>query len=156
MNHVTTDLYRDLENEVIEELVRNDADDIHRSGRTEVNEVQFRQIEKHAENKLLDTIMMDQLIGGYIKQNGSNVDVDDLSRLIDGKSSIISKENSLIFSFFLSATVLQNLIYQYETITDTRARTIENYALRKFHLNSFMNYVRDSVCCRSTVSSSSV
>ena len=88
MNNVTTDLYRDIEGEVINELVRDAAYDVHHSRRTEVNQVQFHQIEKHAQNKLLDTVFMDQLIGGYIKQNGSNVDVDDLSRLIDGKNKM--------------------------------------------------------------------
>ena len=30
-------------------------------------------------------MFIDQLVGKYIKQNGSIVDVDDLSRFLDGK-----------------------------------------------------------------------
>ena len=85
MNDATNDIYRDIEAEVIKEIVRDTAYDVHNSQRTEVNHVQFNSVEKHAENKLLDTIFMDQLIKKYIKQNGSVVDVDDLSRFLDGK-----------------------------------------------------------------------
>jgi hypothetical protein len=85
--------------------------------------MQYNAIEQYAQNKLLDTICMDQLIGKYIKQNGSVVDVDDLSR-------------------FLDATILDNIIYQYQDIRDNRSRTLDNYAIKKFHLNSFMNMVK--------------
>lgn len=123
MNDATTDIYRDIENEVIKEIVRDEAYDIHSSQRNQVNQVQFNSIEKHAQNKLLDTLCMDQLIGKYIKQNGSFVDVDQLSRLLD-------------------ATILDNIIFHYQNIKDDRSRTLDNYAFRKFHLNAFMNMVR--------------
>ncbi|CAF2077202.1 unnamed protein product [Rotaria magnacalcarata] len=124
MNDATNDIYRDIESEVVREIMRDAAYDIHNSQRGQVSQVQFNAIEKQAQNKLLDTIFLDQLIGKYIKQNGSVVDVDDLSR-------------------FLDATILDNLIYQYEDIQDNRSRTLDNYALRKFHLNSFMNMTMD-------------
>jgi len=123
MNDATNDIYRDIETEVIREVMRDTAYDIYNSQRNQVDQVQFDSIEKHAENKLLDTLCMDQLIGKYIKQNGSVVDVDDLSR-------------------FLDATILDNIIYHYQDIKDNRSRTLDNYALRKFHLNSFMNMVK--------------
>jgi hypothetical protein len=123
MNDATNDIYRDIETEVIKEIARDTAYDVHNSQRNQVDEVQFNSIEKHAQNKLLDTIFMDQLIGKYIKQNGSFVDVDDLSRLLD-------------------ATILDNIVYHYQDIKDNRSRTLDNYALRKFHLNSFMNMVK--------------
>jgi hypothetical protein len=87
MNDATNDIYRDIETEVIREILRDTAYDIHHSQTSQINQVQFNSIEKHAENKLLDTLSMDQLIGKYIKQNGSVVDVDDLSRFLDGKFS---------------------------------------------------------------------
>ena len=40
------------------------------------------------------------------------------------------------------ATILDNIIYQHQSIRDTRSRTLDNYALRKFHLNAFMNMVK--------------
>jgi hypothetical protein len=123
MNDATNDIYRDIETEVIRELMRDTAYDVHNSQKSQVNQVQFNSIEKYAQNKLLDTICMDQLIGKYIKQNGSVVDVDDLSR-------------------FLDATILDNIIYQYQDIRDNRSRTLDNYAIKKFHLNSFMNMVK--------------
>jgi hypothetical protein len=85
MNDATNDIYRDIETEVIREVMRDAAYEVHNSQRNQVNEVQFNSVEKHAQNKLLDTITMDQLILKYIKQNGSVVDVDDLSRFLDGK-----------------------------------------------------------------------
>ena len=84
MNDATTDIYRDIETEVIKELMRDAAYEVYSSQRNQVDEVQFNSIEKHAQNKLLDTLVMDQLIVKYIKQNGSVVDVDDLSRFLDG------------------------------------------------------------------------
>jgi hypothetical protein len=47
--------------------------------------MQYNAIEQYAQNKLLDTICLDELILRYIKQNGSVVDIDELSRLLDGK-----------------------------------------------------------------------
>lgn len=84
MNDATNDIYRDIESEVIREIVRDAAYDTHQTQSYQVNQVQFNAIEKHAQNKLLDTIYLDQLISKYIKQNGSVVDVDDLSRFLDG------------------------------------------------------------------------
>lgn len=126
MSDATNDIYRDIENEVIKEIIRDEAYDIHHSQSGQVNQVQFNSIEKHAQNKLLDTIFMDQLIGKYLKQNGSFVDVDQLSRLLD-------------------ATILDNIIYHYQNIRDDRSRTLDNYALRKFHLNAFMNMVNKNL-----------
>jgi hypothetical protein len=85
MNDATTDIYRDIENEVIREIVRDTAYEVYSSQRNQIDEAQFTSVEKYSENKLLDTIFMDQLIKKYIKQNGSVVDVDDLSRYLDGK-----------------------------------------------------------------------
>jgi hypothetical protein len=39
------------------------------------------------------------------------------------------------------ATILGNLIYQYQDIDENRSRTLDNYSSKKFHLNTFMNVV---------------
>ncbi|CAF3336938.1 unnamed protein product [Rotaria sp. Silwood1] len=93
---------------------------IYNTSRQQVDPVQYNAIENHVQNKLLDTICLNQLIIKYLKQNGSIADVDDLSRLLD-------------------ATILHNLINQYQEIDENRSRTLDNYASRKFHINSFMN-----------------
>lgn len=41
-------------------------------------------MEKVAQNKLLDTVLLDGLIYRYLKQTSSTADFDDLSRLLDG------------------------------------------------------------------------
>ena len=81
-------------------MVRDTAYDVHNFQRTHVNQAQFNSIEKHAQNKLLDTIFLDQLIGKYVKQNGSIVDVDDLSRFLDGKNFLILK--LFVLFYFIS------------------------------------------------------
>jgi hypothetical protein len=53
------------------------------------HQIEYKTIEKYAQNKVLDTICLDELIIKYIKQNGSVVDVDDLSRLLDCKELFI-------------------------------------------------------------------
>ncbi|CAF3886951.1 unnamed protein product [Rotaria sp. Silwood2] len=98
--------------------------DIYHTSRQPFDQVQYNAIENHAQNKLLDTICLDQLIIKYLKQNGSIVDVDDRSRLLD-------------------VTILHNLINQYQQIDENRSRTLDNYASRKFHVNSFMNVVNN-------------
>lgn len=100
MNEATNDIYRDIENEVIRDIVRDTAYDVHQNQRTQVNEVQFNAIEKQAQNKLLDTIVLDQLMRKYIKQNGSVVDVDDLSRFLDGNKVRFSPSKSIPFEHF--------------------------------------------------------
>ncbi|CAF4791364.1 unnamed protein product [Rotaria sp. Silwood1] len=97
---------------------------IYNTSRQQVDPVQYNAIENHVQNKLLDTICLNQLIIKYLKQNGSIADVDDLSRLLD-------------------ATILHNLINQYQEIDENRSRTLDNYASRKFHINSFMNVVSE-------------
>jgi hypothetical protein len=42
---------------------------------------------------------------------------------------------------FILATILDNLTYQYQDIHENRSKTLDNYAAKKFHLNSFMNIV---------------
>jgi len=66
------------------------------------NQIEYNTIEKYAQNKVLDTICLDELISKYLKQHGSIVDVDDLSRLLDGKELFIEfnkKQNRLFFLF---------------------------------------------------------
>ncbi len=77
-------IYHDIESETIRELTRDTAYDVKTTQNKHVSQVQLNAIEKHAQNKLLDTIFLDQLIAKYIRQNGSVVDVDDLSRFLDG------------------------------------------------------------------------
>ena len=139
MNNATTDIYREIESEVIRDIARDAAYDVHHSQRHQVNEVQYNAIEKVAQNKFVDTMCLDRLVDKYIKQNGSVVDVDDLSRFLDGKHLSLS----FCCQCWFLATILDNIVYQYQTIRDTRSRTLDNYALRKFHLNAFMNMVEN-------------
>lgn len=78
------DIYRDIESETVGELSRETAYDTQTTEKKFVSQVQLSSIDRHAQNKLLDTIFLDQLIGKYIRQSGSVVDVDDLSRFLDG------------------------------------------------------------------------
>ena len=151
MNEATTSIYRDIENEVIKEIARDTAYDVHRSAQTQVDQVQFNAIEKYAQNKLLDTMLMDELMKKYIKQNGSVVDVDDLSRFLDGETSSCSLFFSSNIFFVILATILTNIIYHYQDIRDHRSRTLDNYALRKFHLNTFMNMVGEDELRRARI-----
>ena len=50
--------------------------------------------------------------------------------------------NTFFKPILIQGIVLDNLIYHYQDITQNRSRTFDNYALRKFHLNTFMNIVR--------------
>ena len=65
------DIYRDIESETIKELTRDTAYHVKNTQKNYVSQVQLNAIEKHAQNKLLDTICMDQLIAKYIQQSGS-------------------------------------------------------------------------------------
>jgi hypothetical protein len=49
------------------------------------DQVQYNAVEKYAQNKFLDQIYLNQLLRKYLKQTGSIVDVDDISRLLDGR-----------------------------------------------------------------------
>ena len=51
-----------------------------------INQNQYNLVEQYAQNKLLDSICLDQLIRRYVRQTGSVVDTDDLSRLLDGRT----------------------------------------------------------------------
>ncbi|CAF0990634.1 unnamed protein product [Adineta ricciae] len=135
------DIYQDIESETIGELSRETAYDTTSTEKKFVSQVQLNSISKHAQNKLLDTIVLDQLIRKYIGQSGSVVDVDDLSRFLDGTHTYLNLY--IFFIHVILATILDNLIYQYQDITESRSRTLDNYALRKFHLNSFMNMTMD-------------
>lgn len=60
-------------------------------------------MEQYAQNKLLDSICLDQLIRRYVKQTGSVADVDDLARLLDGREEnkfdeLMKRNNRLISS----------------------------------------------------------
>ncbi|CAF0802727.1 unnamed protein product [Rotaria sordida] len=105
-------------------MMYNTTYNIYNTSRPQVDQIQYNTIEDHAQNKLLDTICLDELIQKYLKQNGSIVDIDDLSRLLD-------------------VTMLHNLVDQYQQIDENRSRTLDNYASNKFHINSYMNVTMD-------------
>ncbi|CAF4156904.1 unnamed protein product [Rotaria socialis] len=94
--------------------VIDNYDDMYDTSQRPIDEVQYRAIENHAQSKLLDTILLDQLTRKCIKQKGSSVDVDDASRLLDG-------------------TLLHNLIDQYQDIDESRSKGFDNYSSTKFH-----------------------
>ena len=54
-----------------------------------IDQNQLIAMEKYAQNRLLDTVCLDQLLRKQLKQTGSVDDVGDMSRLLDGKQSII-------------------------------------------------------------------
>ncbi|CAM4763104.1 unnamed protein product [Rotaria magnacalcarata] len=120
------DMFRELDNQEYSHqshqvfTVTDNYDDMYDTSQRPIDDVQYHAIENHAQSKLLDPILLDQLIKKCIKQKGSSVDMDDASRLLDG-------------------TILHNLIDQYQDIDESRSRTLDNYSSTKFHLNSFMN-----------------
>ena len=85
MSNATNDIYREIESEVIREIAQNAAQDFQLSQRRQVNRVQYDAIEKQAKSQLVDSMLFDELIGKYLHQNGSIVDIDLLSRFLDGK-----------------------------------------------------------------------
>ncbi|CAF2071110.1 unnamed protein product [Rotaria magnacalcarata] len=126
------DMFRELDNQEYSHqshqvfTVTDNYDDMYDTSQRPIDDVQYHAIENHAQSKLLDPILLDQLIKKCIKQKGSSVDMDDASRLLDG-------------------TILHNLIDQYQDIDESRSRTLDNYSSTKFHLNSFMNVTMDSL-----------
>lgn len=53
------------------------------------DKTQHSTMEKYAQNRLLDTICLDELLRNYLRQTGSSVDVDELSQLLDGREELI-------------------------------------------------------------------
>ena len=103
---------------------------------------QRRAIDEHMQNKLLDTTMLNQLISKRIKQHGAAVDADDTSRLLDGRSNDFL--SSLECLMELLGMILEKLTDRYMSSEEhSRARTVDNYATKKLHLNTFMNAVRE-------------
>jgi len=91
-----------------------------RHGNYQMDDNQSNAIDQQLKSKLVDNLILNQLLTKYIGHNGSPVDVDHLSRLLD-------------------ATMLDNLVNQYQSIDENRSRTSDNYGAKKLHLNSFMN-----------------
>lgn len=56
-----------------------------RRGPNRFDQKQTQAIDEAVDNHLLDALHMNNLIAKYLRQNGSKVDVNDLSRLLDGK-----------------------------------------------------------------------
>ena len=52
-----------------------------------VDPVQYKAIEQQMQHKLMDTLMLNELLSKQIKQNGTAVDTDDVSRLLDGTAA---------------------------------------------------------------------
>ena len=53
--------------------------------RTQIDQVQHNAIQTYTEDKFLDTILLNQSLVKYLKQHGTAVDTDEISRLLDGK-----------------------------------------------------------------------
>lgn len=55
-----------------------------RHGNYQMDPNQSNAIDQHLKSKIVDNLLLNQLLSKYIGQNGSEVDVDSLSRLLDG------------------------------------------------------------------------
>jgi hypothetical protein len=106
-----------------------------------IDQNQYNSMAQYAQNKLLDTMCLDQLLFKYLKQTGSIVDVDDLSRLLDGKELFIWLRKKKIICYLILGNLLHNLIHQFQNIDEHHSRTLDNYGAKKLHLNSYMNVV---------------
>ena len=60
-----------------------------RYNKQRIDQTQYNAMEKYAQNRLLDTICLDELLRNYLRQTGSSVDVDELSQLLDGREELI-------------------------------------------------------------------
>lgn len=56
-----------------------------RHGNYQMDDNQSNAIDQQLKSKLVDNLILNQLLTKYIGHNGSSVDVDHLSRLLDGK-----------------------------------------------------------------------
>lgn len=55
-------------------------------------------MENYAQNRFLDTVHLDELLRNYHRRTDSNVDVDGLSQLLDGRIELILKIVYLLIS----------------------------------------------------------
>ena len=87
-----------------------------------VNKIQNIEIKKVAIERIMNDMMLDMMLNVVAGKNGENG--DDVDKILDG----------------MALDVLLNV---HSDVRKTKSKTLNNYPLKKFHMNTFMNVALD-------------
>ena len=115
-----------------------------------VNKIQTIEIKKVANERLMNNMMLDKMLDVVTQQNKDEAS-DDVNKLFDGKNRLDldlttaltpTRVNDPLFpSCFPLAMALDVLLNVHNEVHKSKSKTLNNYPIKKFHLNTFMNVV---------------
>lgn len=120
------DLERPIFNSIFEPVLKNMVQDISQEVVNERNKkiklIESSEIKKVAKEKLVNDLMLDHMLDTVAQHGKVVAENDDVARLLDGM-------------------ILNVLLLTHRDVRKIKEKTVKNYPLKKFHLNSFMNVV---------------
>lgn len=105
-------------------MLRQLVTDIVEEQRRDIEKKQTNEIKKVAKEKLVNNLMLDHMLTKIAQHGRVMAENEDISALMDGM-------------------VLDVLLQTNNEVRKVRDKTIKNYPIKKFHLNSFMNVALD-------------
>lgn len=91
-----------------------------------VDTLQKIDVKKYSNEHLLETFMLDHLLRTMSTHGRLVSENDDVNKLVD-------------------VMILDILLYTQNEVRKTKSKTLDNYPLKKFHLNSYMNLALDTL-----------
>lgn len=119
---------RPIFNQIFEEttnsMIRKIVTDCLDEHRKQVEKVQTNEIKKVAKEKLVTNLMLDHMLTKVAQHGRVMAENEDINKLLDG-------------------IILDILLHTNNDVRKVRDKTLLNYPIKKFHLNSFMNVSLD-------------
>jgi predicted Zn-dependent protease with MMP-like domain len=115
-NHI----FEETTSEIIRQLVAESVDE----HRKQVEKFQANEIKKVAKEKLVTNLMLDHMLTKVAQHGRVMAENEDINKLMDGM-------------------ILDVLLFTSMDVTKSRNKTLSNYPIKKFHMNSFMNVALD-------------
>ena len=92
--------------------------------RKQIEKQQTNEIKKVAKEKLVNNLMLDHMLTKVAQHGRVMAENEDINQLMDGM-------------------ILDVLLQTNNDVRKVRDKTLKNYPIKKFHLNSFMNVALD-------------
>jgi hypothetical protein len=90
----------------------------------QIEKQQTNEIKKVAKEKLVNNLMLDHMLTKVAQHGRVLAENEDINQLMDGM-------------------ILDVLLHTHSDVRKVKEKTLNNYPIKKFHLNSFMNVALD-------------
>ncbi len=144
-------IFNEIVNSTINKMTQEIAKEVLSDHQRQVQILQSHEVKKVAKEKIVNNLLLDHMLDTVAQHGKVVAENDEVGILLDSMILfLILTQIITVNSLFLTlkATVLDVLLNTYNDVKRNKEKTLNNYPLKKFHLNSVMNVVSKQLCFR--------